>query len=215
MKKTLLLLTLFTIGTFFAQAQSDRYVGAMKKALAGMDSAFASPDGLRKAAAQFERIALAEKSVWLPYYYASFMHVNLAFQTKDVSAVDAIADKAEALIRVADSLQPKHSEISCLKSMIASARMMVNPMKRWQEFGPVSGRHLDEAIAQDPTNPRPHYLRGQSLLYTPENFGGGCKTAKPELEQAKTKFASFVVASELHPNWGLPIVEKLLKTCDK
>ena len=47
----------------------------------------------------------------------------------------------------------------------------------------------------------------------PEQFGGGCSTAKPELQTALDKFNSFKPASELHPNWGKARTEDLLKEC--
>jgi hypothetical protein len=53
------------------------------------------------------------------------------------------------------------------------------------------------------------------LKYTPEQFGGGCKTAKPELQTALEKYNTFKPASELHPNWGKAPVEQLLKECSK
>ena len=213
MKSYLFGLVLALLASLSTNAQSDRYFTAMRKGIASIDSAFASVDAMQKAAAQFERIGLAEKNQWLPFYYAGFLQVNVAFQTTDKSAIDALADKAERLVLMADSIQPNNSELSCLKSMIASARMMVNPMQRWQQYGPVSEKHITDAIQQDPTNPRPHFLKGQGLMYTPEAFGGGCKTAKPELEQAKSKFASFQVASELHPRWGENIVDQLMNSC--
>jgi hypothetical protein len=97
--------------------------------------------------------------------------------------------------------------------MIASSHMMVNPMQRWQEYGAESSSNLEAAIAQDPTNPRPNYLKGQGLMYTPEQFGGGCKTAKVELQASLYKFSAFKPASELNPNWGKEQVESLMKTC--
>ena len=101
--------------------------------------------------------------------------------------MDAIAGKATELIDRADALQPNNSEISCIKSMIASSHMMVNPMQRYQEYGPEAGSYLDAAMQQDPANPRPEYLKGQGLKYTPEHFGGGCETAKPVLHSALAK----------------------------
>jgi hypothetical protein len=92
--------------------------------------------------------------------------------------VDAIADKATELIAKADSLNPNNSEISCIKSMIASCHMMVDPMTRWQQYGMESSSNMQAAMTQDPTNPRPYFLKGQGLKYTPEQFGGGCTTAK-------------------------------------
>ena len=132
---------------------------------------------------------------------------------QDKSKVDGIADRASLLIAKADSLSPNNSEISCIKSMIASCHMMVDPMTRWQEYGRESTSNMEAAMTQNPANPRPYYLKGQGLKYTPEQFGGGCKTAKPELETAMSKYASFKPASELHPNWGKTQVENLLIEC--
>ena len=132
---------------------------------------------------------------------------------KDKTKVDAIADKATELIDKADALQPKNSEISCVKSMIASAHMLVNPMQRYMEYGPEIQSYLDDALQQDPTNPRPEYLKGQSLKYTPEQFGGGCANAKPVLESSLDKYNKFTPTSEIHPNWGKQRLETVLAEC--
>jgi hypothetical protein len=132
---------------------------------------------------------------------------------KDKSKVDAIADKATELIDKADALQPKNSEISCIKSMIASSHMMVNPMQRFQEYGPEAASYLDAAMQQDPINPRPEYLKGQGLKYTPEQFGGGCGAAKPVLQSSLDKYNKFVPASDIHPTWGRQRVELLISEC--
>jgi hypothetical protein len=198
---------------FSSFAQSEKFTGAMKKNLAAMDTAFRNPADLLNLANSFERIANAEKNQWLPYYYAAFCQVNCGFMEQDKTKVDGIADKASLLIAKADSLMPGNSEISCIKSMIASCHMMVNPMQRWMQYGQESSSNIDAAIKQDANNPRPYYLRGQGLKYTPEQFGGGCKTAKPQLETALEKFDTFKPATELDPNWGKPIVERLLAEC--
>lgn len=194
-------------------AQSDKYTMAMKKNLHGMDSSFRNPADLLKLANSFERIASTEKNQWLPYYYAAFCQVNVGFMEQDKTKVDAFADKAASLIAVADSLAPGNSEISCIKSMVASCHMMVDPMTRWQEYGAASSSNMVASMRQDPTNPRPYYLKGQGLKYTPEQFGGGCATAKPALEVALEKYLTFKPASELHPTWGKEIAQQLIATC--
>ena len=212
--KKLLLITgcfLLMISSF---AQSEKFTAAMKKNLAAMDTSFKNPADLIKVANNFERIASAEKIEWLPYYYAAFCQVNYGFMEQDKDKVDAIADKASELIKKADSLAPNNSEISCIKSMIASCHMMVNPMQRWQQYGAESGSNMAAAMKQDPANPRPYYLKGQGLKYTPEQFGGGCKTARPELQTALDKYATFKPAGELHPNWGKEITAQLIKGCE-
>lgn len=214
MKKILFsaVLTLIATASF---AQSDRYMSAMKNNIAAIDTSFKTPANLLSLANNFERIAAAEKNQWLPYYYAALCQVNYTYMEQDKSKIDAIADKATELINKADSLQPKNSEISCIKSMIASSHMMVNPMQRFMEYGPEAASHLESAMQEDPANPRPEYLKGQSLKYTPEQFGGGCSTAKPVLQSALDKYGKFKPASELHPNWGKPRVELLISECGK
>jgi hypothetical protein len=211
--KTLFVLCLVVSLTTNTYAQSERYMGAMQKNLSLMESSFKNPVDLLSLANNFERVATAEKTQWLPYYYAAFCQINLGFMEQDKDKVDAIADKANALIEKADSLSPNNSEISCIKSMIATCHMLVNPMQRWQQYGAASNSNIDAAIKQNASNPRPYYLRGQSLKNTPENFGGGCKTAKPILEQALEKYNAFKPANELEPSWGKPQLEQVLATC--
>ena len=213
MKKLLLsAIILFIALTSFSQ--SEKFTQAMKKNLGAMDSSFKNPADLLKLANSFERIASAEKNQWLAFYYAAFCQVNVGFMEQDKSKVDAIADKAASLIATADSLAPNNSEISCIKSMIASCHMMVDPMTRWQEYGAESSSNMEASMSQDPSNPRPYYLKGQGLKFTPEAFGGGCATAKPALETALEKYATFKPASELHPSWGKQIAQRLIATCN-
>lgn len=194
-------------------AQSDKYTAVMKKNLDAMAASFKSPADLVAAANSFERIALAEKNQWLPYYYAAFCQVNAGFMETDKNKLDSYADKAGALISKADSLSPNNSEISCIKSMIASCHMMVDPAQRYMQYGKESDDHMEAAKKQDPSNPRPYYLKGQGLKYTPEQFGGGCKTALPELEVATQKYATFKKQGELYPDWGKEQVAKLVQEC--
>lgn len=211
--KKLSIVSSFLVLAVCSFAQSEKYTAAMKKNLAGMDSSFRNPADLVKLANSFERIATAEKNQWLPYYYAAFCQVNAGFMEQDKSKTDGIADKATALIKVADSLSPGNSEISCIKSMIASCHMMVDPQQRWQQYGAESSSNMEAAMKQDPSNPRPYFLKGQGLKYTPEQFGGGCATAKPQFEIALEKYNTFKPASEIHPDWGKQIVEKLISEC--
>ena len=196
-------------------SQSDKYIAAMQKNIAAIDSGFQNPAYLLTLANNFERIAVAEKNQWLPFYYAAFCQVNYGFMQQDKDKVDVIADKATDMITRADSLAPNNSEISCIKSMIASCHMMVNPMQRYMEYGPESGSNIDKAMEQDPTNPRPYLLKGQSLKYTPEQFGGGCNMAKPVLQTSLDKYAAFKPAGELYPTWGKMRVDQLMKECAK
>lgn len=193
-------------------AQSAQYEGAMKKQLALLDdpATHASPEKMQEIGNTFERIASAEKTQWLPYYYAGYCYVMNALAEKDKSKVDAIADKAEADIEKAEALSPKNDEIYCVKSLIATSRIGVDPMTRGMQYGKQSAELLVQAGQINKENPRVDLLQGQSLYYTPEQFGGSKERAKQKFEIALKKFGAFKPASSIAPQWGEAYTKQLL-----
>ena len=212
--KKLIILSAITIASLSSFAQSEKFVAAMKKNITQIDSAFTNPDLFISLANNFERIATSEKNQWLPFYYAAYCRINNAYMQKNTSGNDAVAEYATNLINKADSLQPNNSEISCIKSMIASLQMMVNPQARFMQYGSISQKAMGAAMQQDPTNPRPYMLKGQGLKFTPEAFGGGCKTALASLKIAVEKYAMFKPATDIAPNWGKNYTEGMAKECE-
>jgi hypothetical protein len=200
--KKIMSLSIAVLFTAISFAQSDRYVNAMKANIRQLDSAMAKGN-MGELANNFERIAAAEKTEWLPYYYAAYATVMQAFLEQDKSKTDAIANKAEELINKAEAIAGKeNSETLVIKSMIASAHLMVDPQTRWQQYGEISSSNINKAKALDPKNPRPVYLEGQAKFYTPESFGGGKAPARELLQKAMQMFDSFQPASDIHPSWG-------------
>lgn len=214
MKKTILsaIIICFCLASF---AQSDRYAPAMKKNIAMLDSALQKGNA-KELANNFERIGDAEKTQWLPYYYAAYAQILSTYTEKDKSKVDPVADKAEELLTKAEAIAGKeNSEIAVIKSMIASAHMMVDPQSRYMQYGATSVSNMEKAKALDPTNPRPVYLEGQQKFYTPEAFGGGKAVAKPLFEKALVMFDSFKPETELHPTWGKSMTQYFLSLANK
>jgi len=195
-------------------AQSDKYVSAMKTNIALMDSMMVKANGA-ELANNFERIADAEKTQWLPYYYAALATVSGAYTEKDNSKKDALADKAQQLIDKAEAILGKdNSETNVIKSMIATAHMMVDPQNRWQQYGQTSAENIAKAKKFDATNPRPVYLEAQGKFYTPEEFGGGKSVAKPIFEKALAMFDGFKPASNIAPSWGKSATEYFISQCN-
>src|SRR3712207_691234 len=83
-------------------AQSDKFTQAMQKNLALLDSAKSTED-LVAVSSAFERIGDAEKTQWLPYYYAGLALANAGWmdqkldKDKNAAQVKALCDKAEAI----------------------------------------------------------------------------------------------------------------------
>lgn len=211
--KKIMIAAIIALSGFAAQAQNPKYIAAMEKNIAALDTT-REPQALQGLANNFERIAGAEKKEWLPDYYAAFCYATMTYQSKG-NAIDNLLDKADVLINKADSLSPNNSEIYVVKAQIKSARISVNPMTRGQKFGAESADLREKAKQLDPTNPRPYYLEGTANFYTPAMFGGGKDKAKPVFEKAQKMFETFKPASSIAPHWGTHETAYFLKKCEE
>lgn len=208
--KQLFFSLVLTVAAITSFGQSEKFTKGMEKNLAQLDSA-KTPEQLNAVAASFERIGDAEKTQWLPYYYAALANIWKGFSSKDNK--DEIATTAEALIAKAEAIEKNNAELYILKNMAATMHMLVDPQARWMQYGPIAGEALGKAKAIDPNNPRVYYLEGQSLFGTPEQFGGGKDKAKPVFEKSLTLFNTYKPASSLHPTWGKSNAQKMLEQC--
>ena len=203
------LFSLMIFGSLVASAQSDKYAAAMEKTFHLFDSAKTSAD-LLSVANTFERIAEAEKTQWLPYYYAGLALSTAGWNDpkmdKDANStrINTLCDKAEAL--------DKNSEIYVLRNMSATQQMMVDPQTRWQTYGTQAGKDLEIATQLNPDNPRIYYLKGESLMNTPVAFGGGKDKAKPMFEKAIELYKT-EKPKPMWPNWARERAEEELAKC--
>ncbi len=209
MKKTVLALV-STLLVIMAGAQSEKYIRAMEPRVAQVDSNN-NADSWKELANAFERIGEAEKTIWLPYYYAAFAQVMAGYSSMpmdgsmgDNSGIsDPFADKAEQLIdKAAAALKEENSEIWCVKKMIYSLRMMGNPMSRYMTEGARATEALEKAKTLNENNPRVYILEGQDKYYTPEQYGGSKEEAKKLFEKANELFMTIRPASSIDPQWG-------------
>jgi hypothetical protein len=181
---------------------------AMQDKVAALDTTRTSENSQVLSAA-FERIADAEKDKWLPYYYAALTQVNVGyFMNTDVMAggmaatFDPIADKAESLLNKAEALSENNSEIYVVKKMIASLRMIADPMSRYMQYAPIAQEALATAKKLNPENPRVYLLEAQDKFYTPEQYGGSKSDALELFQTSLKKYDSFQPASSIDPHWG-------------
>lgn len=205
MKKMIICATLFIAGYSAAFAQDEKYTMAMEPKVVAIDTTHSTPELLTLAAA-FERIAEAEKTKWQPYYYAALAQVNAAYmismQKPDAAKTDPLADKAEALLAKAEAVSKDNSEIYIVKKMIATLRMMADPMTRYMQYGPIAEQALQTALKLNPENPRVYLLQGQDKYFTPEQFGGSKEEAKKLFDLSNKKYEAFKPTSKLDPDWG-------------
>ena len=219
MKKLIAVISL-CMCTMFTFAQNEKFVKAMAPKVAAMDTT-RNTNNLKELANGFERIAIAEKTEWLPYYYAALATVNMGYtmmdspMSGDASKIDPVTDKAEALLMQAEALSKNNSEIYVVKKMINSLRMIVDPQNRYMVYGPVAQEALETAKQLNPENPRVYLLEGQDKFFTPEQFGGSKTEAKKLFETASQKYAAFKPVSNLDPAWGKGTLQYFMAQVNK
>ncbi|MDO8997872.1 hypothetical protein [Sediminibacterium sp.] len=208
MKKIILAIALFT--TFGLNAQT-KYESAMQNGFSKMKDS-KTADEMSAVASFFERVGDAEKTQWLPYYYAARNYTIAAFMNPAADK-DKAAEKVKDLIAKAEAIENANAEIFCLKQQVAVMQLVVDPMSRWQSYGAVAAEAIAKAKAIEPNNPRPYLLEGQYLMNVPEAFGGGKAIAKKLFEKSVELFGNYKPASQLHPSWGKEQAEQLLAAC--
>ncbi|HNP23724.1 MAG TPA: hypothetical protein PKM63_18790 [Panacibacter sp.] len=203
------------LATITVNAQSDKFAAGMKKNLEQMGAAKTTAD-FQAAAAAFERIGDAEKTQWLPYYYAAMCLTIPAWADGNVDK-DANADKIKGFCAKAEAAATTNedkAEIEAVKNMAATQQMMVDPQSRWMSYGKEAGDALTKGMQLDPNNPRVYYLQGMSLFNTPEQFGGGKDKAKPLFEKAVELYKA-AKPKPFYPDWGQKETEQKLAECNQ
>lgn len=209
MKKVLFSLLLLTGIASIVNAQSDKYAPAMQKNLALFDSA-KSPQDYQNLQASFERIANAEKTQWLPFYYAGLTEALYGFSDPKADK-DVVGAKVLELAGKADAIQ-KSDETQVLNYMGYIIQLLVDPQGRYMTYGANANAALATGLKLNPNNPRLYLMKGQGLLNTPEFAGGGKTVAKPILEKAVALFATDK-PQPLYPHWGQKQAEEALSKC--
>ncbi len=210
MKKIIFLLLAACSLQIAAFSQSEMYQKKMGETLMMMDSAKSTKD-LQEVSAQFERIGDAEKTQWLPYYYAAMANITIGWMDQKADK-DKLAERSKSIIAKAEAIE-KNSELYLLTYMVATQQMLVDPQTRWMTYSAAMSTALAAAKKSDPNNPRVYFLEAQGIFGTPENYGGGKEKAKPIFQKSVDLFKTVKPASPFHPKWGQKDAEDMLAKC--
>jgi hypothetical protein len=215
MKKTILIIAA-TILTYAASYSQDAYTRQMQTQVARLDNASMVKD-YQQLANDFLRIAEAQKTQWLPYYYAAFCNAKVGWlKQDDPDNIEPFANKADEEIGKAQSLldtskqKSELSEVYCVLSMTNRARVFINPQTYGPQYGPAASQYARLAEKINPDNPRMLYLEGWEKFSTPKMWGGDKGKAKELLQTAKQKLEGNSTPG-IEPHWGKTEVEAILK----
>ena len=192
MKKTILILSAIFVASFSFAQMPDKFVKAMESKVAEIDTTHTA-QGFTDLANAFERIADAEKNQWLAYYYAAYCNASAGsligtggdMMTSKADKTDPYADKADKQIGKAEELMKNNSEIYVVKKMIATLRLLGDPMNRYMTYGPEAQAMLDEAKKLNAENPRVYILEAQDNILPLNNLVETKKKQKFFLKRLK------------------------------
>jgi hypothetical protein len=211
MKKLFFIVTM--IIAVVTNAQTDKYTTAMQANLQKFETAKTIND-YEALAAAFIRIGDAEKTQWLPYYWAALALSTGTWADEKVDK-ETMATRIIALAEKADALtngNTDKAEILVLRNMAATQQMMVDPQTRYMSYGQQAAGYLQKGISLNANNPRLYYMQGMSVFNTPEQFGGGKVKAKPIFEKAVALYKA-EQKKPLYPHWGDKEAENMLAQC--
>lgn len=163
----------------------------------------------------FERMAEANKSEWLPLYYAGYASLSVGFQQEKTEMKDDWYEKGLSFVERAKGIKKADSELLALEGYLKLMYISNKPMLRAPLQTGDAIELLEQAKALNPANPRPWFIHGQNTFHTPEFFGGGAVNAKPLLEKAMALYNTFIPSNQLMPAWGKERCEKLLDKCNQ
>ncbi|MBK9453757.1 MAG: hypothetical protein IPN95_31070 [Bacteroidetes bacterium] len=210
--KFTLLIALMAFGFFAAKAQTLEETIAKNLPNLGMEKPL---NELMGTMAQFDLAVGQYPEEWAANYYAAFAKATVSYVVKEAAQRDMLLDEADVYVAKAIELGANNSETFVVAAMVANARLAVDGQNRWQKYGALFSENLEKAKALNADNPRIYYLKGTSLFYTPEMFGGGKKVALPFFEQAKPLFAKENKGSVLIPHWGSEPNDYFISECNK
>jgi len=215
MKKTILIIAINILMYGVTHAQ-ETYTQQMQVTVTRLDNANSVQD-YQQLATTFERIADAQKTQWLPYYYAALANAKIGWlKQDDPDNIEPFANKAEEEIKKARALldtskqKQELSEVYCVLSMLNQAKVFINPPTYGPKYGPAANQYMKLAEATNPDNPRMLYLEGWQKFATPKMWGGDKTKAKELLTTSKQKLESNA-SSGIEPHWGKKEVEDILK----
>lgn len=191
---------------------------AYNKGLSLVDSAKTVQE-YKDAGDYFDELSAKKPSQWLAPLYAGLSYILASRSETDGKIKDELCDKAQVYIDSANSRHADLSETAALQAFLYQARIEVSPMERGLDYSLKADSEIKKAEASNTNDPRPYFLYGMNVYYTPRIFGGGAEKALPLFEKAAEKFDDFVPVMPFMPHWGkqqnLDMIEKCKKETGK
>ena len=207
MKKIILLLVLVFASNVTAQSQYEK----------GMNKAFTlwKTQQNTEAVQLFERIASAEKSNWLPAYYAATILIIDGFAIKEEAALKTHLDKAQALLDQASAISEGNPEILITQAMLNTVYVAFDGQKYGMTLSGQNAQLYSKALAIAPDNPRVVLAKAEWDMGAAKFFGQSTAPFCEEIKRSITLFQKEEKKGMYQPYGGIERAELAMKNCGK
>lgn len=161
----------------------------------------------------FERISKAEKTNWLPSYYAAQVNITRSFGERDKEKLTAQLNKAQESLDVATAISKNNPEIMVMQALLHTAWVAYDGATYGMTLSGKVVKLYSTALAIAPNNPRVVYSKAQWDIGGAQFFGKDTAPFCKDIEKSINLFATFEPKTPFHPNWGKDQAEKALKNC--
>lgn len=194
--------------------QNPVYQQKMAEALVNYSNAKTLAD-FKNSAAEFERISMVASDQWLPLYYHAQCYILMSFNDPegDAAQKDEYLDVSRLALDKMIKMEPNETEIFALEALHNTAKLVIDPMNRGQEYGILTQKSIQQSLAIDPQNPRAKQLNLSNKIGTAQFFGQDTSPFCQEASILLTEWDNYSVKSPFHPTWGKDQVESIIANC--
>lgn len=214
MKKVILILALFGAVQVQAQNTDSLVIAELTPSCNNLDT-LQTVIQWKMRQAEINKVKAKYPSHWLPAYYSAYAAIQMSYIDETQNLKDLYLDAADVDLATVTASCPLKDEVYILTAMVANARLAVDPMSRYKEYGKIFDDNLELARKVNENNPHIYLNKALSLYFTPKMFGGGSKNALPYFTKAEEKFKLLKEHSVGVPFWGEMTTAYFIGECKK
>jgi imidazolonepropionase-like amidohydrolase len=163
------------------------------------------PEVMTQARDRLLRMLVGEKNEsYYPMYYVAVCDYRLATYYLTLGQMDKAAPyikESQDYLEKTMEMKPDIGELDAFYAYMLGFEIALDPEKG-MSLGFESYKYFGKAFEKSPENPRVHFLKGTSELFTPAEYGGGPDVAIKTLQKSVDLFEKEKIDDPVKPSWG-------------
>ncbi|MBN2244804.1 MAG: tetratricopeptide repeat protein [Candidatus Aminicenantes bacterium] len=144
-----------------------------------------------------------QDNLYVLYYVAlcDYRLANYYIASQEMEKAETYIQESKIHLLKAMEIDNEFGELDALYAYMLGFEIALDQEKA-MSLGLQIFQYMEKALDKSPDNPRVHYLKGISELYTPVQYGGGADAATKTLGRSVELFAKENITEGYLPSWG-------------